>query len=458
MISAALIALALCQAPPALTLDQALKEAGERNPDLLAAQARLQQARQLSWKSWAGYLPHVSLAGAYTRHNVEASVTVPLDFHVRDFGTPQGPAFDPARPEGTDNPHGGQTTYGLYPSEVVTAVLQKQDQLEAQLSVSQALVVPALWPAIANAYTAERAAASNAEATRRELLFGVAQVYYGTASLRSAIALQERLLALAHESEKKMAVRFRQGASSKLAVLRAQIERIRVEQDLRRAQNGYHSSRQALATLLDRAPDFEVEQPAPPALPEDVAALQAQALDRRPDVAAARAAEAQARGVREGAWYRYLPSLVGTATYRVANTQGFTGRYDSWALGLGLSWNIFDGGLREAEARESAAREAEAAAVRRGVENKARQELAQGLLDLDSARAGRAKAEEQVKLARESFQIANVSHQAGAATDLEVQEAQTALDGAENAAVAEALNTDLAALRVLAAAGAFDPR
>ena len=466
MIAAALVALAVAQQPavqqpvaqpaahPVLTLDQALKDAQAHNPDLQVAQARLQQAKQIAWKVWAGYLPQITVGGSYTRNNVEAVIPFVTGYYVRDARTQQGPGFDPDQPQ-----LGFPTSYYLYPSSITNVSIQRLDQLGAQAQLTQALLVPALWPAIANAYTAEKVAAMGVETARREVLFGVAQLYYGAAGLKAAIGVQERLLQLAREREKDADLRFRAGASLKLALLRAQIERSRAEEDLRRAQNGYASAKQALSTLLDRgSPDFEVEQPAPPSLPQDAAALREQALERRPDVAAARASEDLARGARTGTWFKYFPAVVGTGSYRVANVKGFTGTYDSWTLGLGLSWTIFDGGAREAEARENDARVAEAAAARHAAENKARDELARAMLDLDSARASKVKAEEQLKLARESFQLARVNFQAGAASDLEVQEAQTALSGAETAAVAEALNADLSALRVLKAAGAFNPQ
>jgi len=454
---AALAALALAQAP-VLTLDQALKDAQAHNPDLQVAQARLQQARQISWKVWAGYLPQVTVGGSYTRNNVEAKIGLPTGYYVRNVGTPQGPAFDPSQEVGPDNPPGAQTTDILFPSGFASVTIQRLNQLGAQAQVSQALLVPALWPAIANAYTAEKVATLGTETARRELLFGVAQLYYGAAGLKTAIGVQERLFALAKDREKDADLRFRAGAALKLVLLRSQIDRSRAEQDLKRAQNAYASAKQGLATLLDRAPDFEVEQPASPSLPPDPASLQAQALEQRPDVATARAQEDLARGARLGTWFKYLPSVVGTATYRVSNVQGFTGTYDSWALGVGLGWTLFDGGAREAEARENDAKVAEAAAARHSLENKAKDELTRAFLDLDNARASKVKADEQLKLARESYGLAKVNLQAGAASDLDVQEAQAALTGAETAAVAEALNQDLSALRVLKAAGAFNPQ
>ena len=87
----AVLALAVAQAPeqtpslappppaaqPAgevITLEQALKLAGERNLDLKAAQARLRQADELSVQAWSGYLPQVVASGTYTRNQPEATL------------------------------------------------------------------------------------------------------------------------------------------------------------------------------------------------------------------------------------------------------------------------------------------------------------------------------------------------------------------------------------------------
>jgi outer membrane protein TolC len=141
--------------------------------------------------------------------------------------------------------------------------------------------------------------------------------------------------------------------------------------------------------------------------------------------------------------------------YRWANVAGFTGSNTNWAVTLGLQWTLWDGGLREAELRESSAKVAEAKANAGISENRARDEVRRGLLDLASARANRIKAEQQLQLARESQRLVDVSFKAGTATYLEVTDANTSLATAETGFVGETLNASLAALRVLKAAGKF---
>jgi outer membrane protein TolC len=136
---------------------------------------------------------------------------------------------------------------------------------------------------------------------------------------------------------------------------------------------------------------------------------------------------------------------------------GFIGRNTNWFVTVGLQWVLWDGGLREAELRESSARIAEAKANAGAAENRVRDEVRRGLLDLASARANRLKAERQLELAREGQRLVDVSFKAGAATYLEVTDATTTLAAAETGFVGETLNASLAALRVLKAAGQFAP-
>ncbi len=405
---------------PVLTLDQALREAQAKNLDIKQARARLDQANQASWKAWSYYLPQASANATYTRNEVEAVIA--------------------AAPP-------------VFPAPVV---IQKQDQLSASLRVTQAIVAPALWPAIKNAYRSEQVASSNVEGARRDVLFGVAQVYYGTAGLKQAVTVQERQLAIARNHEKDARVRYQAGTTPKVALLRAEIDRAKAEQDLKRAQNSYLSTKVQLATLLDRpAVDFEVEVPPEQKPPSDGAKLEEAALRDRPDVQAARQSLELAEGLRTGSWFQYFPSLGAFGQLNWANLEGFTGKRTNWALGLSLNWTIFDGGLREAGIRESQAKVVEAEEAQSSAEAKAREDVRRALLDLDSAQANRSKAKEQVELARENHKLIEVNYRAGAATYIEVADAAAALLSAELNYVAESLNADLATVGLQKAIGAF---
>src|SRR6266545_2914853 len=210
-------------ATPVLTLDDALRLADERNLDLKAAAARLRQAQQATWKAWAGYLPQVTAPPApESQELVFSSITV-----------------------------------------------VPEEQLQGQIDATQVLFSPALWFGIQAASRGADVADISVQGARRDILFGTAQAYYGVASLRQAKQVSERLLEIAQRQEKDAKVRFQAGTIAKVGLLRAEIDRARAEQDLRRARNSYETARIGLATLLDRPADFDIVDPEEPKLPAD---------------------------------------------------------------------------------------------------------------------------------------------------------------------------------------------
>jgi outer membrane protein TolC len=277
-------------------------------------------------------------------------------------------------------------------------------------------------------------------------------------SLKEVIGVQERLLANNLEHERDAKVRVEAGAMPKITLIRAQIDRSKAEQDLQRARMAYAAAKITLGTLLDREADFEVTHPTEPQVGTDQAGLEEAAQRDRPDIAAARLGRDLADKTHSSVYYQYLPAVFGTATFQAANVQGFSNAYGSWALGVALSWTLWDGGLREVALKENEYKLRESEEALRSAQIKARDEVRRTLLDLESARSNRIKAEETVKLARENMQLVTVNYQAGAATQIEVSDANTALVSAELGAVSEALNAQLAALRLLKAAGAFNPK
>ena len=419
MISLLALTLTLSAAtPPVLTLDEALGEARQNNLDLKVARARLEQSLLLSRRAWAAYLPTVSVGGSYTRNSFESVLTLP----------------------------GGGDPITIVP----------YNQFGARAEVRQALIAPSLWPAIRNAGIAEDVAKLSTENARREVLFAVAQAYFGAASFQEAIRATQFLLEVNAAREKDTQARFDAGTVTRVALLRAKLDRTRSEQDLVRARNAYDASRLALATLLQReSTDFSLQLPAVPEVPAVDPELARKAQDARPDVAAARRNLDLAVGRRQGAWFAYAPSVGFSGVYQATNAAGFA-QASSWQLVLSANWTLWDGGLREVTLREESARVAEAAAQQKQAETRVSQEVATSRLDYDNARSNLSKAEEALSLARETQRLTEISFKAGVGTYLEVADANAALTNAEVSAINERLNTSLAALRLQRASGLWE--
>ena len=408
---------------PTLTLDDVLRLAAERNYDLKAAAARLRQAEQGYWKALSGQLPQITLGGTYTHYNTGV---------VFPFALSQDPTTN-------------KVTF-------VDVSVLPQDQLQGTVDASLVLFSPALWYGVQAASRGEDSARASTENARRAVLFGAAQAYYGVASLRRLTEVSQQLLEIAQRQEKDAKVRYQAGTIAKVGLLRAEIDRARAEQDLQRARNSYQSARLALAALIEQPASFEVVDPEEPKLPPDPSKLPEAALRDRADVKAARSALESAVSNQRSQYASYLPSLAAFGHYQNANVPGLTGA-ELWSVGLSAQWK-FDGGLREASIREASAKRTEAEANLAGAETRAKLEVGQALLDLDSARANAQKAKEQRDLAAENQRLVDVSYRAGSATAVEQADATAQLRNAEIAQTTETLNAQLAALRVLQAAGA----
>jgi outer membrane protein TolC len=430
-----------------LSLREAIDSARTQNLDIKQLDAKVQAARQLTWKAWSSYLPQLTAGGQIARNQYEVSFALPSGYWVRDMGAQQGPAAGGAVP-------GNPTNFVVYPSAVTESTVVPMVQTTGQVKVNQAILAPQAVVLIQNAFKAERTIDYTIQQTRRDILFGVAQLYYGVASLQELSAVQERQVILTKERERDSRVRFEAGTGTKVGLLRAEIDRAQAEEDLKRSQIDFQRARLALATALDRNDDFDIVIPTAPQQPTG-SNLEQQALDLRPDVKAAAEALDLAHGERTRIYMQYLPSIGAFGAYNYASTSTFNPNAFSWQVGLGLTWTILDGGLREASIREQTAKIAEADAFKRLVELKAVNRVKEAQLDLQGAVANRAKARERTGLAQENARLVDVAYKAGAATYLESTDSVQTLRQAEVGLVAESLNVDLATLKLLNAVGAF---
>ena len=119
---------------------------------------------------------------------------------------------------------------------------------------------------------------------------------------------------------------------------------------------------------------------------------------------------------------------------------------------------LYDGGFRYAALRDADSQLRLAKTQTRGQVARIEDELRQGQIALDSSKALRDEAEQEVAASRENNQLINAQFAAGTATQVEVSDAQTALFQSEATLLQQQLAVQLAALRLAKAVGAFDPQ
>ncbi len=439
---------------PLLRLDEAVTQARTRNLDLKAAVARYEAAKEIIWKTSSGYLPQLAAQGSYQRNNIGAAFAAPEGLYIRQ-GVPETNYYapPPANLPGTV-PNPALTVVPTYSKIIV----QEQNQWNGQIGGSQTILNLSLIASIRSSTLTARAAEFNLANTQRNILFGVAQQYYSAAALRRAAEVQAQQLEIETYREKDAHVRFSAGSVNKIFLLSAQIGKTQAEQNLRASRYAYASSKAALAVLLERSPDFEVELPPDPVLPADLEKLEDIAPMKRPDVLTLKT-QAEAAGANTtSVWLSYLPTVRFSGAYLVTNATGFTGLQNSWYYNVALNWTLFDGGLREATLREAQANERAAVASAESLELQSKEQVRAAQLALESARANREKAAEQVRLAQENLALIKINTEAGAATYLEQEDAISALNQAQLLLIQETLNAQLGVLAMENAAGTYDPQ
>jgi outer membrane protein TolC len=412
----------------ALTVEEAVARAIAVSPRLARLSALVTAAEAQARGARADRWPQVDLGAGYTRRSEvpELAIFAPTD--------------DPAQPV---------ERIVVFPS------------IQDNWRVRAGAVLP-IWTGgrlggqIDAAEQGKAAAGEDLRAGRADLVLETKNAYWSLVTARESVrVLQESMRAYdAHLADARNHERF--GMAARNEVLAVQVERDRVELECLRAEAEADVGEANLHRLLDLPPRTRVEAREPleasAVPPPDVEALVAEAqagrAERRALAARAAAAEAIAgaeRGTR-------LPQVALTGGYRFENPNRdivppTPDWKDTWDVGVGLSWSVFDGGRRSAN--EARAR-AQAGAVReqlRELDRTIRLEVTERVLELRTAFARLAVAERSVESAAESRRVAADRYREGVIPSSELLDAEVAHERASLA------RTEALAVLRLAAAG-----
>ncbi|HRI52436.1 MAG TPA: TolC family protein, partial [Pseudomonadota bacterium] len=186
-----------------------------------------------------------------------------------------------------------------------------------------------------------------------------------------------------------------------------------------------------------------------------LAALHQKLQELRADVIAQTARLRAARRAVSLRFVDYLPTLTGTFVPMYQSPASLVQPQLAWQAQLQLTVPIFDGGLRYGELRERRARLTMAQLRLQGLVQQGRVELQVGLGVLGHSEQALQEARQAVELARRAVDIAALSYRLGAATNLELLDAQRRARDAETAAVVAEDEVRRARLDLLAASGQF---
>ena len=413
MIAFALAATLAVTGPTVYSLDEALAYALAHQPQLrqagetkAAAEARVAQAR-------SAYLPQLNAALSY-QHNSS------------DFFSLGG---------------GGANT-GVLDStgSLGTSAFGSRNRYAGSLGLNQLL-----WDfgqttgRIGSARAGARAQDANERSTANQTAYDVRAAFFQVQatqalwnSAKDALANQER-----HAAQIQAYVEVGKRPQIDLAQARSELATARVQAI--NAENNFQNAKEQLRVAMGLEPGvaFEIgagEMPAVEGEASDVTPLIAGAAERRPDIAALdeqyRAQEVATRAFRRA----YLPTLDGSA--RLTDSGPTPNDLSwNWSAGVSLNWDLFKGGLTQAQVAEARHQTAALASQKTALRQKAAAEVTQAWLAIRAAKSGLAAADEAVTNARERLRLAEGRYVEGLGNAVELGDAQSAVVAAEAQAI-----------------------
>jgi outer membrane protein len=392
----------LAQSDRALTLDDCLKLATEKQPALAAAHAGVSAASEAVGEARAPYLPQVDFSASY--HRWQRRAFLPAGLAIPGRGVPEliGPL---------DDWNGGVfSRVTLFDFGERRAGL---DAAKARLAGAQA----------------------EASATEADVRLNVQAAFYTLAAAIDLQTVAEKNLERTQAHEKLAQARANSGAVPQADVLRTQAEVASAQLQLITARSRVRTATGRLNTTLGRAAETPLAisasaQAAPPPAAAELDAATERALARRPEVASSEKRAEAARAAVSAARAARAPKLRADGSFGWRDTE-FVPDTREWQAGVSIDLPIFDAGSRArrvARSKAELARE-EAAFEQRRLQ--VRDEVWSATSEVERAWASIAANETNVRASEESLRIVRERYERGAALLTDLLDTQTALARAE---------------------------
>jgi outer membrane protein TolC len=234
-----------------------------------------------------------------------------------------------------------------------------------------------------------------------------------------------------------------------LELIRAQVDSLRQHNALRTAQldlaRRVGASGPVGAVPMDTMPA--------PQLPITMAEAVRIGLDQGPRYRAAQADEDAAEAALKGQRGDYLPTLRLGALHQRYDTQIFPGAANITSLTFGISWPVWDNGLREIEANRARVNRDVAKSIRQDLERVVRRDVTSSYDAYETSTAAVELANVAGVVARESYRMQSLRYRSGASSILDLLDAQVSVAEAEAGVVQARYINRLALARLEAILG-----
>jgi outer membrane protein TolC len=391
-----------------LTLEEAIAAAVVHNPEMSAAQSRLDAAETRIRQAKSGYLPQLTFSETFSQTNNP----------VGAFGTKLNQAvitqqdFIPDRLNHPDAINNFATAFNLQWS------LYSGGQTRIGLEQAQ---------------QGREGSDLFLERTRQRIIARTATAYVGLLLASKNVFVVEEALASARASLSMVDSRYRSGFVVKSDLLRAQVRIAELEQELLTAKSRVEIAQAVLAGAMgddgNRRYDPVNALENCREITEDRRFWIDQALAGRPDLKQVRLQESIAGKEIDKAQGAHLPEVNLFGTYEI-NSEDFSDTADNYAVGAMLRVNLYSGNRISAKAAEAKAAKRQIEAMRKTLELGVRVETEQAFLEARSAWQRISVAEKAVEQAEEGLRIVKNRYNSGLLTIVDLLDAEVTLQRA----------------------------
>lgn len=428
----ALMAVALCAiaAGPIgareMGLEDCVRQALEMNPDLLDAAEAIDQAATGITQARSGYLPQLNFQGSYNFLEKTQKVGIP----------------DPVT------------------GETVEMELDFTRDYTFQFLLNQPLYTGGSLSSSYNiAKYSETMAETDLERRREDVALDVARAFYALILSREAVTVAQEAIDNASEFLRVVKARYETGEASSFEVMRAEVEVSNLQPILIKARNGINLSELLIKNAMGERQDAEIDFVGEFKYNDyEITAERAIeiAFENRPELKMAdlqgSIADQSIKLARSG-WFPTL-ALDFNYDFRMDNFTFDSDKVeDTYGGYLVLSLPLFDGLRTRAQVAEARSMRRQADIYKGNLKDIIELEVRGVLLDVEAARETLKSQEKNVGMAQEGLDIANERYLQGYATNLEVLDAQLALNTAKRNRLEAVHDLNVAVARAMRAMG-----
>ena len=418
------------QQPTKFTLQESIAFAKENSKSIKMAIETVQSAEGKVNEAISSMLPNLSGSGSYTYF-----IEPPVIFDQQTIADMEK-VLSSIFPPGMNPPTSTQTS-----QQGPTSIEADKHNYDVSATLQQPLFT---WGKLMNNYKQAKlnwqAAEQGLESAKQKLELDVTNAFYGVILAREFVKVSEKAVEQVEKHVKTANDLFEAGVSTNFDVLRASVQLANVRSQLIKAQNGSRLAEENFKITLGFPLEAEVEVDGQLEYQEqkvaDLNELLNLAKENRPDLKQLELQEEAGEKVVSIAKAGNKPNLVFLSKYDATFSTNYEEGVNrdwkkSWNLTFALNIPIFDGLATRAKVKQAKSGLIQIQLGKAQLEDGIQLEVKSAYLALQEAQSLLDAQRETVQQAEESLRIANLQHENGIITSVQLTDAELALTQAQ---------------------------